>query len=177
MPPALPRVSRTTTPKSACPPLRTLWPSCRSFRRSFFALSNSKRGNCSLSELQCWAETADHKPDRQSSEEMGEENSLNLRKTHGAGRADGRVPLAPSARQMPKGRGAQGGVTFLGYVQVTWACPRPCRRRKSSAARTAETAPRPPGGSLSGCLFPLNITQNTGATLYTSRNSQLAPKQ
>lgn len=29
---------------------------------------------------------------------------MDLRKTHGAGRADGRVPLAPSARQMPKGR-------------------------------------------------------------------------
>lgn len=114
------------TPKSACPPLRTLWPSCRSFLGSFFALSNSKRGNCSLSELQCWAETADHKPDRQSSKEMGEENSLDLRQTHGAGRADGRVPLAQEARQGQDAkwqRGAQGGVTFLGYVQVTWVCP------------------------------------------------------
>ena len=55
---------------------------------------------------------------------MGEENSLDLRHTHGAGRADGRVPLALSAHQDAKRqRGARGGVTFLGYVQVTWACP------------------------------------------------------
>lgn len=51
-----------------------------------FARSNSETGNCSLSELQHWAEAADHKPDRQSSKEM-EENSLDLRRTHGAGRA------------------------------------------------------------------------------------------
>lgn len=57
---------------------------------------------------------------------MGEENSLDLRQTHGAGRADGRVPLAQEARQGQDAkwqRGAQGGVTFLGYVQVTWVCP------------------------------------------------------
>ena len=38
------------------------------------------KGSCSLSELECWAEAADHKPDRQSSKEAREEDSLNPRK-------------------------------------------------------------------------------------------------
>lgn len=58
------QVEPQLTPKPACPPLRTLWLSCPSVHGSFFALSNSKRGNCSLSELECWAEAADYKPVR-----------------------------------------------------------------------------------------------------------------
>ncbi|RJF74551.1 hypothetical protein D4Z77_08755, partial [Campylobacter coli] len=63
----------------------------------FLCSEQLQKGNYSLSELECWAEAADHKPVRQSSKETGEEDSSDLGKTHGARTADSWRPLAPAS--------------------------------------------------------------------------------
>lgn len=105
---------------------------------SFLALSNSKRGNCSSSELECHAEAAYHKPDRQSSVR----GQLRLQKDMWSPQSRRAGTSGPSqsgcwrctANHMPKVKG-ESNVSHISKLKSDdpWCVPQPAEATAKSS--------------------------------------------